>query len=153
MPVTVKPIKLWLHEIENRPGALAATLSPLADAGVDLHVVMGYRYHGTNRGAVEVYPVSGRKATNAARQAGLTASPVPTLLIQGDDKPGMGRDIAQAVADAAVNLDFVVAQVIGGKYSAIIGFEKDDDARKAAALIKKVAKARATGKPPKRARR
>lgn len=153
MPVTVKRIKLWLREINNRPGALAATLSPLADAGADLHIVMGYRYHGTNHGAVEVYPMNGRKATNAARQAGFTVSPVPTLLIEGDNKPGIGRDIAQAVAEAAVNLDFVVAQVIGKKYSAIIGFENDGDAQKAAALIKKVAKSNAGKKAARRARR
>lgn len=153
MPVTVKRIKLWLREINNRPGALAATLSPLADAGVDLRIVMGYRYHGTNQGAVEVYPVDGRKAMSAARQAGLSVSPVPTLLIEGDNKPGIGRDIAQAVAEAAVNLDFVVAQVIGRKYSAIIGFENDEDAQKAAALIKKVAKSAAGRKTSTRARK
>ena len=45
----------------------------------------------------------------------------------------------QALADAKINLDFFVAQVIGRRYSAVIGFESNDDAKKAAALIKKTA--------------
>ena len=46
MPVTVKRDTLWRKEIENRPGALAAVLAPLAEAGADLQVVMGYRHPG-----------------------------------------------------------------------------------------------------------
>ena len=146
MPMTVKRVRLWVRQIENQPGALAGTLAPLADAGADLQIVMGYRYHGTNQGAIEVYPVSGKRLSSAAEQAGLRVSPVPTLLVEGDNKPGLGRDIAQAIADAAVNLDFLVAQVIGSKYSAIIGFGNDEDAQKASGLIKKVAKAAAAKK-------
>ena len=36
-------------------------------------------------------------------------------------------------------MDFLVAQVIGRKYAAVIGFENDADAIKASALIKKAA--------------
>ena len=36
-------------------------------------------------------------------------------------------------------MDFVVAQVIGKKYSAIFGFESEADATKGAAEIKKAA--------------
>ena len=49
----------------------------------------------------------------------------------------MGHAVAQAIADAGVNLSFLVAQVIGRKYSAVIGFTNDEDAKKATALIKK----------------
>jgi len=153
MPMTVKRVRLWVRQIENQPGALSGTLAPLADAGADLQIVMGYRYHGTDQGAVEVYPVSGRRAGSAAQQAGLRPSPVPTLLVEGDNKPGLGRDIAQAIADAAVNLDFLVAQVIGRKYSAIIGFGNDEDAQRASGLIKKVAKGAGAKKKAKSARR
>jgi hypothetical protein len=46
MVVTVKKAVLWHKEIDNRPGMLASTLEPLAEAGADLQVVMGYRYPG-----------------------------------------------------------------------------------------------------------
>ena len=138
MPVTVKNISLWRKEVENKTGVLAQTLEPLAKAGADLHVVMGFRYPGDEtKAVVELYPISGKKSIAAAQQAGLSGSTIPTLLVEGDNKPGLGYAIAQAIADTGVNLSFLVAQVIGRKYSAIIGFTNDEDAKKATALIKK----------------
>jgi hypothetical protein len=63
---------------------------------------------------------------------------MPTLLVEGDDRPGLGHAIAQAIADAGINLAFLVTQVIGKKYSSVIAFENEDDLKKAASLIKKV---------------
>jgi hypothetical protein len=51
----------------------------------------------------------------------------------------MGHAIAKALADAGINLDFLVAQAIGRRFSAVAGFENDADANKATTLIKKVA--------------
>ena len=48
MAVTVKKIVLWRKEVENRTGILANALAPLANAGTDIHVVMGYRHPATN---------------------------------------------------------------------------------------------------------
>ncbi len=147
MAVTVKAIKLWRSEVENKPGALANALAPLAEAGADLQVVMGYRYPGDEtKAAIELSPVSGKKATAAAQSAGLSASSLPALLVEGDNKPGAGYAITKPLADAGINLSFMVAQVIGKKYSAIFGFETDADARKAATLIKKAAAGKKTGK-------
>ena len=138
MPMSVKSIVLWRKEVGNQPGLLARTLEPFATGGADLQVVMGYRYpDDETNAAIEVYPVSGKKVLAAAEAAGLKASPIPALLVQGDNKPGLGRSIAQAVADAGINLTFLVAQVIEKRYSAVIGFECDVDAKKAVALIEK----------------
>jgi hypothetical protein len=41
------------------------------------------------------------------------------------------------VAAAGINFAFFVAQVIGRKYSVVMGFETEDDAKKAAQVIKK----------------
>jgi len=142
MAVTVKKATLWRKEVENRPGELASTLEPLVGAGADLKVVMGYRYGpGESKAAIELYPVAGRKALAAAHQAGLSASTIPTLVVEGDDKPGLGHAIAKALADAKINLAFVIAQVIGRRYSAVFGFESEADAAQAARLIKKAAPA------------
>jgi hypothetical protein len=138
MPVTVKHISLWRKEIENQVGTLASTLDPVAKAGANLRVLMGYRYPGNeSRAAIELYPVSGTKATAAATAAGLAASSIPTVLIEGDDKPGLGLAIAKAIADTGINMAFFVAQVVGRKYSAVIGFDSEADAKTAADLIKK----------------
>jgi hypothetical protein len=140
MPVTVKRITLWRKELENKSGTLAATLEPLAKSGADLQIVMGYRFPNEHRkAAVELYPVGNKKTTQAAEGAGLASSGIPVLLVEGDNRAGLGHSIAQAVADSGVNLDFLVAQVIGRKYAAVIGFENEADAEKATAVIKKVA--------------
>jgi hypothetical protein len=141
MAVTVKKVTLWRGEVENKPGVLQSVLAPLAGAGVDLQVVMGYRYPGDeDKAAIEAYPVSGRKATLAAKKAGLVASTIPTLLAEGDNKPGLGAAIAAAIAEAGINMAFLVAQVIGGKFSAVIGFDDAAESSKAVTLIKKVAR-------------
>jgi hypothetical protein len=64
-------------------------------------------------------------------EAGLMSSSIPTLLVEGDDKPGPGFAIA------GVNLTFFVAQAMGREFSAVLGFETEADAKTAAPLIKK----------------
>jgi hypothetical protein len=138
MAVTVKKITLWRSEVANRPGTLSDALEPLARAGANLRIVMGYRFPGDEtRGAVELYPVTGKKAQAAARAAGLSDSGIPTLLVEGDDRPGTGSAIARAITEAGINLAFFVAQVVGRRYAAVIGFDSEADARKAAPLIKR----------------
>jgi len=141
MAITVKKITLWRREAGDRPGLLAETLSPLARAGVTLGVVMGYRQPGGSNAVIEVAPVSGKKPAAAAQSSGLAASSIPTLIVQGDDRPGLGHALARAIADAGINLDFLVAQVVGRKYSAVFGFGNEADAKAAAGLIKKAARA------------
>jgi hypothetical protein len=137
MAISVKTITLWRREVDNRPGALADTLEPLARAGVDLSVLMGYRHPGQGTATIELYPVSGKKATAAAEAAGLSAAAIPTLLVQGDNRAGQAHAASKAIADAGINLAFFLAQVTGRKASAVLGFETEADARRAASLIKK----------------
>jgi hypothetical protein len=141
MAITVKKIVLWRAEVDNRLGALAGTLEPPAKAGADLKVIMGYR-HPTAEGkaAIEVFPISGKKAETAAGAAGLNATRIPALLVEGDNKPGLGCTIAQSIAAAGINMAFFMAQVIGRKSAAVIGFETEDDAKKAVPGIKKAEK-------------
>jgi len=107
MPVTVKSISLWRKEAENKTGLLAATLEPLAKAGADLGVVMGYRLPGNEaKAAIEIYPVSGKKMTAAATGTGLAASAIPTLFVEGDNKPGLAHKIAHTIAEAGADLSF-----------------------------------------------
>jgi hypothetical protein len=140
MAVTVKKIVLWRKEVENRAGILANALAPLANAGTDIHVVMAYRFPGQeSKAAIELYPVTGKKSITAAKEAGFNASAIPALLVEGDNRAGIGYKTAQTIADAGISIDFLVAQVIGRRYSAVFGFESDADAIKCAAIIRKAA--------------
>lgn len=148
MAVSVKKVVLWRREVDNKPGTLAGTLAPLAQAGANLRVVMGYALPGeSGRSAIEIGPVSGKKATAAANAAGLAASPIPCLLVEGDDRPGLGARIARSVADQGVNLAFLIAETVGKRFSAVFGFESDADAARATSAIK------AAAKPPKPAKK
>ena len=143
MALTVKKIALWRKEVENRAGILAGALAPLTHAGTDIHVVMAYRYPGQEaKSAIELYPVAGKKAATAAKEAGFSASNIPALLVEGDNRPDLGYATAQAIADAGISLDFLVAQVVGKKFSAVFGLESDADAAKCVALIRKAAAAK-----------
>lgn len=141
MAITVKKITLWRRESGDRPGLMAETLGPLAAQGASLRVAMGYRQPGGSTAVIEVSPVSGKKAVAAAESEGLGASTIPTLLVEGDDRPGLGHALARAIADAGINLDFLVAQVVGRKFSAIFGFGNEADAKSAVGLIRKAGRA------------
>jgi hypothetical protein len=143
MAISVKKITLWRREIEDRPGTLAAVVAPLADAGTSLRVVMAYRYpEPAGKAAVELSPVTGRKAIAAAQAAGLAPASIGALLVEGDDRPGLGRTLADAIAQAGINLHFLMALVLGRRYAAVFGFGSDADADRAAPIIKKSAAAR-----------
>jgi hypothetical protein len=143
MPVTVKSIVVWRKEVDNEVGVLARTLEPLEKAGADLQVLMAYRHPGNEaKAAVELYPISGRRLTESATEAGLAASSIPALLVEGDNRRGMAHKISQAIADAGVNLTFLVAHVVGRRYAATIGFETEADSKKAATLIRRAAATR-----------
>ena len=139
MALTVKVITLWRREIENRSGALAGVLQPLATTKADLQVLMAYRFPGDeSRGAVELFPIAGKKGTAAASDAGLTpANDIPAVLVQGPNGAGIGYQTSRKIADAGINLAFLVAQVIGTKFSAVYGFDSVTDRDRAVKLLKK----------------
>ena len=75
----------------------------------------------------------------AARAAGFTLSPTPVLQLEGANRPGLAYAIANTIAWAGISVRFLSAQVVGSRYSALLGFRTDDERRKAASLIRKVA--------------
>lgn len=155
MAVTVKKARLWRKELDNRPGTLSKALQPLAAAGVNLTTVMGYRFPGDeDHAAVEVFPVEGKKAEDAARKGGLMPfGDVSCLLVSGDDRPGIGARISQALAEAGINICFVMTLVAGKKYVSIMGFDSERDADKAVPLIKRANLAVAAGKKAAKGKR
>lgn len=138
MAVKVKRITLWRAAVEDRPGVLAGALEPLAHAGTDIQVMMCFGIPGQEgQATIEIYPILTKRAVAAAQIGGFSASPAPAVLVEGDNKPGLGYGIANAVAWAGLNIRFLFAQVTGKKYSAIVGFETEADAQKGALQIKK----------------
>jgi len=141
MALTVKKVELWRREVESRPGVLADVLGILAASGANLEVAMAYRYPGNDAlGAIEVYPVSGKRRVAAAQAAGLEPLSLAALRVEGPDRPGTGQAIARALADAGLDIAFLVTQVIGRRFTAIFGFASEADATTASRIIRKVKK-------------
>lgn len=153
MAVRIRKLRLWRTEVEHRPGALADLLEPLAAFGLDLQIVMGYRLPGKERAVVELAPISSRRGAAAAAQARLSPGGSPTLLVLGDNRPGLANRIARALAESQVNVAFLVAQVVGRRYSAVFGFDSEADLDRAADRIRQAAIARPVARsagPPRR---
>ena len=137
MAVSIRKVTLWRTEVAHRPGALSELLEPLAAAGADLQIVMGYRIPGhKTRAVIEVAPVTTRKVARAAESGGLAPGGAPALLVLGDNRPGLANRIARALAESGVNIAFLVAQVVGRRYSAVFGFESEPDLDKAVDRIR-----------------
>ena len=131
---------MWRTTIRNRPGVLASTLEPLAQAGANLSVVMKYSLSSrSSQATVEILSGSGRRTTLAAHAAGFTLSPTTVLLVEGNNRPGLAYAVTTAIAWAGITVRFLSAQVVDQRYSAILGFRTEEDALKARSLIRKVA--------------
>jgi len=145
MAVTVKKATLWRKELSNRPGTLSDALKPFADSKSNLQVVMGYVFpNDRSHAAVEVYPVTGKKAEDAARKGGLTpANSIHCLLAEGGDEVGLAHRMAEALSKAGVNINFAIIQVIQKRFMGVFGFDSATDAAKAAGLLKGASRATA----------
>src|SRR2546430_1421934 len=118
--ITVKNVQLWSLHGANRKGLLAEVLEPLAAAGANLRVVMGYRHPGEHeRATVEVFPVEGAAAEAAARKAGFAPSETACLLVEGTDRKGLGAQISRALSDAGISMAFLMEETVGRKFSAV----------------------------------
>src|SRR5207245_9748216 len=102
--ITVKNVRLWSLHGANHKGLLAEVLEPLAAAGANLRVVMGYRHPGEHeRATVGVFPVEVAAAEAAARKAGLAPWETACPLVEGTDRKGLGAQISRGLSDAGVS--------------------------------------------------
>ncbi len=63
MPYTVSKVEMWSGEIVDRVGGLSAKLGAIADAGVDLEIVVARRQpHQPGKGVVFVGPIKGAES-------------------------------------------------------------------------------------------
>jgi hypothetical protein len=144
MAYTVSKVDVWSGEIADRAGGLAAKLEPLAKARVDLSFVIARREpHRPGSGVVFLGGVSGTKGTKAAADAGLAkTTDLAALRVEAPNKPGDCHRLVSQLADAGLNLRGLSASVCGKKYILVLAFDSQDDAAKAAQVIRAMNKAR-----------
>jgi hypothetical protein len=152
--VSIKKLTLWTAEIGNQPGTLSELLKPLAAAKVDLRVAMAYEKPGDrSRSVVELGPLSGVKVTKAAQAAGLSPSGIPCLLVEGDNRTGLGQAVAAALGAAGINIQFLVAVVTGKKHGAVFGFGPGTDLAGITRMIRSASQAPRASRSARPARR
>ena len=116
MAVTVKKITLWRKEVAHEAGALAGVLEPLAQAGSNLRLVMGYTIPGeSSRAAIEVYPagtLTQLGLPNKAYKKGGQSQPRKEIVESIRSFFADGTDFSPCLADAD-QLDAVLCLVAG----------------------------------------
>lgn len=140
MALNVEREQVWVVGMEDRAGALAEKLAVLAKARADLAFAIARRapdQPGT--GVLFVTPVSGAAQEQAAEQAGFARSAsLHSVRATGPDRPGLGHQVAQTVAQAGINLHGFSAAALAGQAVMHLAFDSDRDADQAVALLKKL---------------
>lgn len=140
MAIQAGRVPVWVGSIEDRVGGAARLLEPLAAAGVGLDFVVARRTpEDPGRGILFAAPVRGRKAEQAAAAAGMRpARDIAALLVQGDDRPGLGHAIAAAIGGAGVSFRGLSAAVVGRRFACYVSFDGPGDADRAARAIRAI---------------
>jgi hypothetical protein len=144
MKLNVTSTEAWVVEIKDQPGGLARVLERIAAAGANLQCVIARRQPDKpGAGVAFVSPLKGRKVLAAAAAAGFKETRrIASLRVEGPDRPGVGAQMAKVVANAGVNLRGVTAVGLGSKFVVYFGFDRGDDAARAAGALRAWARRR-----------
>jgi len=140
MALKVSRVDVWAAGLKDKPGRLADKLAALAEAGANVQFVVARRAPDKpGTGVVFVTPLKGAKQIRAAKKAGFVrAKSLRSIRVEGPDKRGIGAKIAQALAEAGINLRGLSAAALGKKFVCYLALDKAADATKAIRVLKKV---------------
>ena len=139
MALKVSKADVWAVTIDDRPGGAAQKLKALSKAGANLEMVLARRTEQPGQGVMFVTPLKGKKAVEAARQAGMgQPGSIHSVRIEGGDKPGLGSKIARTLGDAGVNFRGMSAIAMGRKFVSFIACDSAEDQARAIAALKKL---------------
>ena len=134
----VEHADVWAATIEDKSGALAFVLAELREAGADLQFIIARRAE-PGKGVVFVTPLRGDREIAVAAQVGFNvAYTLHSVRIMGRDRPGIGAELTQKLADGGINLRGFSASVIGTQFLAYAAVDSLDDANKVIEILEKV---------------
>lgn len=140
MSMQVSREQVWVAQIDDAPGGLAAKLTPLAEAGVNLGFVIARRSDREDgKGVVFVTPLLGDRQKNAAAVAGFHASEhIHGVRAEGPDRAGLGEVVTQAISEAGINMRGLSAAAVDGKCIVHLALDSEKDAALAMDILKRV---------------
>jgi hypothetical protein len=138
MKLNITHADIWAASLQDRPAGLAKKLEALQKAGANLEFIMARRaVEEPGTGVVFLAPLNGAKQTKAASVAGFhQTEALHSVRIEGADAPGLAAKITRCVAGAGINLRGFSASVIGKRFVAYLALDDEDDAVKAARVLK-----------------
>lgn len=125
MPLQIRRIQAWCGEIPDRPGAAAAKLAYLNDAGAELEFIFTRpNPNKPDTSVLFVAPVTGEEQMAAARMANLgPALDVAMLCVEGDSRHGISYEIMSKLAIAGINLRGLSVSCVGKRFAAYLAFD------------------------------
>jgi len=138
--INVSRVDVWAAGIEDKPGGLAEKLAALAEAGVQLEFIVARRSPDKpGTGVVFLTPVKGAAQIRAAKKMGFEKTDsLHSVRIEAPDKPGLGAQITQALAEAGINLRGLSAAAIGDRCVAHLALDDPADVAKATRALKRL---------------
>lgn len=137
MPFRMHKVQVWSTAIPDRPGAAAAILERLARAEVDLQFVLTRpKRDDPQSSVIYLAPIAEPEHIEAAKSAGLSpARDIAMLLLEGEDRPGLGYDIMSRIAVAGINLRGLSVSSVNHHFVTYLAFDNADDLTLAIQLL------------------
>lgn len=138
MKTEIARIDVWAAGIQDRPGGLAKKLDVLTQAGTNLEFLLARRAPDKpGTGVVFATPIKGARREQAAKKVGFKKTKsLNALRIVASDKPGLGLELVQTIADAGINLRGLSAAVVGKRAIFYLAFDSAADTTKAMYRLK-----------------
>ena len=130
MPMQIRRVQVWSVEISDRPGAAAAKLAYLNQAGADLEFLFTRPNPAKpNTSVLFLAPITGPEQIQAARAAGFAPDVnVAMLCVEGENHLGMSYEIMSSLAVAGINLRGLAVSCIARRFAAYLAFDDADTA-------------------------
>ena len=140
MEMIVEREDVWIASLEDKPGALAAKLAALADAGADLDFVIARRSPDRpGTGVMFVTPLRGDAELKAASEIGFSAANrLHSLRVEGENVKGLAGKVSGKLGAAGINIRGFSGAVIGKRFVLHIAFDTADLRDKAMRIIKEM---------------
>jgi len=126
----VEKIVIWSAEVDDQPGATIDLFKSLADKGTDVTFALARR-QSDKPGTAILFVSPGSPQGGFVRRKDAVG-----VRVEGDNKPGVGLKLTQALAAAGLNLRALSAHVIGKTFSIVFAFDSEADADKGAEVLK-----------------
>ena len=118
-PLTVKRVKSFVIDAENKPGVLAQYLKGLRDGGVNLKGLWGFATIGGNA-KIHCIPDDEGKFLQACKKMGKEPRARTSFYVSGEDRAGALCELLDKVAVANINFNALDAISSGNSFGAYI---------------------------------